>query len=191
MKGKAKETEITFYDRHIETLDPAELVRVQNEKLARLTNEIQSNEFYKDKSESVGLRIDQIKTIESLKLLPFTTKSELGWEHTEHPPFGRLLTYELSRYRYFHQTSGTSGRPLKWLDTDETWEWWKRCWGCVFRAAGVGKGDVVFCAFSFGPYLSHWAAVTGAWHVGALCISGGGLNSEQRLRMIVENNCTV
>src|SRR4030095_7692205 len=50
---------------------------------------------------------------------------------------------------------------------------------------------LVFCAFSFGPYLSHWAAIDGARHIGALAISGGGLTPEQRLRMIVDNRCTV
>ena len=57
-----------------------------------------------------------------------------------------------------------------------------RCWGYVYRGAGVSEDDLVFCAFSFGPYVSHWAAIDGARHIGALSISGGGLSSEQRLR---------
>src|SRR6185295_16502015 len=96
-----------------------------------------------------------------------------------------------STYRYFHQTSGTTGRPLKCLDTAASWEWWERCWGYVYAGAGVGADDIVFCAFSFGPYLSHWAAICGARHVGAMCISGGGMNSEQRLQTIIDNRCTV
>ncbi|HSO76032.1 MAG TPA: AMP-binding protein, partial [Blastocatellia bacterium] len=120
-----------------------------------------------------------------------TTKSELVEDQSAHPPFGRFLTYPIEQYRYFHQTSGTTGRPLKCLDTAESWDWWERCWGYVYRGAGVGAGDVVFCAFSFGPYLSHWAAISGAWHVGAMCISGGGMTSEQRLQTIIDNHCTV
>jgi phenylacetate-CoA ligase len=123
--------------------------------------------------------------------LPFTTKGELAQDQAECPPFGRLLTYPLSRYRYFHQTSGTTGRPLKWLDTEESWEWWTRCWGYVYRGAGVTEDDIVFCAFSFGPYVSHWTAISGAWRAGAMCISGGGMNSEQRLQTMLDNRCTV
>ena len=101
-------------------------------------------------------------------------KQELIDEQSKHPPFGRLPTYPLGRYRHFHQTSGTTGRPLKCVDTEEDWQWWMRCWGYVYCAAGVEPGDIVFCAFSFGPYISHWTAISGAWHIGAMCISGVG-----------------
>ena len=107
------------------------------------------------------------------------------------PPFGSLPTYSLSNYRYFHQTSGTTGRPLRWLDTQESWDWWTRCWGMVYRAAGIGAGDVVFCAFSFGPFISHWTAIAGAWHVGAMAVAAGGMNSEQRLQTLIDTRCTV
>jgi phenylacetate-CoA ligase len=66
-----------------------------------------------------------------------------------------------------------------------------RCFGYVYGAAGVTDEDIVFCAFSFGPYLSHWAAISGARHIGAISISGGGMNSEQRLNAILANRCTV
>jgi phenylacetate-CoA ligase len=97
----------------------------------------------------------------------------------------------MAEYRYFHQTSGTTGRPLRWLDTARTWDWFVRSWGYVYRAANVTENDVVFCAFSFGPYISHWTAISGAWHVGAMCVSGGGMNSEQRLQAIIDNKCSV
>ena len=66
-----------------------------------------------------------------------------------------------------------------------------RCWGYVYRGAGVNSEDAVFCAFSFGPYISHWTAIAGAWHIGAMCISGGGMNSEQRLQSLIDNRATV
>lgn len=153
--------------------------------------ELTTNEFYQEKFRLAGIRMEDIRQVENLGALPFTTKSELVAEQSEHPPFGRLLTYPLSRYRHFHQTSGTTGRPLRWLDTDDDWKTWARCWEYVYRGAGVSEDDVVFLAFSFGPYISHWTAISGAWHVGAMCISGGGMNSEQRLRAIIDNRCTV
>jgi phenylacetate-CoA ligase len=55
----------------------------------------------------------------------------------------------------------------------------------------VTEDDIIFCAFSFGPYVSHWTAISGAWQIGAMCISGGGMNSEQRLQTILDNRCTV
>jgi phenylacetate-CoA ligase len=184
-------TDTHFYNRSLETLDRDRLRELQNERLRSLIKELDTNRFYQDKLRSAGIDSKQIRNAEDLRALPFTTKSELVGQQLDHPPFGQLLTYPRSSYRYFHQTSGTTGRPLKWLDTKESWEWFTRCWGYVYRGAGVTEKDVVFCAFSFGPYISHWTAISGAWHVGAMAISGGGMNSEQRLKTIIDNDCTV
>jgi phenylacetate-CoA ligase len=180
-----------FYNRQIETLSRDDLRKLQDQRLRSLITELPTNQFYQEKSRAAQVELSRIERAEDLRLLPFTAKQELVDEQIEHPPFGRLLTYPISRYRYSHQTSGTTGRPLKWLDTEESWQWWQRSWGYVYRAAGVTSDDVVFCAFSFGPYLSHWAAISGAWHIGAMCMSGGGMNSEQRLQSIVDNRATV
>jgi phenylacetate-CoA ligase len=92
-----------------------------------------------------------------------------------------------------HQTSGSSGdQPLRWLDTAESWEWWLQIWAdYVYRAAGVKAGDRVFFAFSFGPFIGFWSAFGGAQRLGALCISGGAMTSEQRLRSMLDVGATV
>ena len=180
-----------FYHREMETLERGRLRRLQDERLRRFLHELSPNRFYSEKFHRAGIDMHGVHWADDVKRLPFTTKDELMAEQQAHPPYGRLLTYPLARYCYLHQTSGTTGEPLKWLDTQDDWETWMRCWGYVYRGAGVGEDDLVFCAFSFGPYVSHWAAIDGARHVGALCLSGGGLSSEQRLRMILDNRCTV
>ena len=180
-----------FYNQEIETLSRDDLRKLQDQCLRSLIAQLATNQFYQEKSRDAGLELSAISSAEDLRSIPFTTKKELVDEQLANPPFGRLLTYPLSHYRYFHQTSGTTGRPLKWLDTEDSWQWWLRSWGYVYRAAGVTSDDIVFCAFSFGPYLSHWAAISGAWHIGAMCVSGGGMNSEQRLQSILDNRATV
>lgn len=183
--------ETLYYDRAVETQSRDALRRLQSQRLRSLVSQLGTNQFYQEKSRAAGVDLARIAAVADLRALPFTTKQELVDEQTQHPPYGRQLTYSLSRYRYFHQTSGTTGQPLKCLDTAESWEWWKRCWGYVYRAAGVTEDDIVFCAFSFGPYVSHWSAISGAWHIGAMSISGGGMNSEQRLRLLIDNRATV
>lgn len=180
-----------FYAQEIETLSRDDLRKVQDRRVRSLITEMATNQFYQEKSRAAQVELSRIECAEDLRSLPFTTKHELVDEQLEHPPFGRLLTYPPSCYRYFHQTSGTTGPPLKWLDTEESWQWWLRSWGYVYRAAGVTSDDVVFCAFSFGPYISHWTAISGAWHIGAMCVSGGGMNSEQRLQSLIDNRATV
>jgi phenylacetate-CoA ligase len=163
----------------------------QDGKLRTLLRELGTNPFYQEKFAAAGLTMSDVRGFSDLARLPFTTKSELAAEQLAHPPYGRLLTYPLSHYRYLHQTSGTTGRSLKWLDTATDWEWFTRCWAEVYRGAGVTENDLVFLAFSFGPYVSHWTGIDGARGIGALCLSGGGMGSEQRLRTIIENRCTV
>lgn len=183
--------EESFYHRESETQARAARVESQNKKLCRLIQQLATNRFYLEKFHAVGIDPAQVQRFEDLRALPSTTKNELVEEQRAHPPFGRNLTYPLAAYRYFHQTSGTTGQPLKWLDTDASWAWWAQCWGYVYRGAGVTERDIVFCAFSFGPYISHWAAIEGARLIGALTIAGGGMTSEQRLQAILSNQCTV
>ncbi len=122
---------------------------------------------------------------------PFTTKQELVADQIRHPPFGRNLTYPVHAYSRFHQTSGTTGKPLPWLDTPETWSALIDCWGEVYRAAGVTRQDTVFFAFSFGPFLGFWLAFDAAARLGCLCIPGGGLSSLGRLELLRDAKATV
>jgi phenylacetate-CoA ligase len=173
------------------SLDRGGIRRIQEEKLLSLMHALDGNGFYREKLEASGTKPSNVETLRDLKDVPFTTKSELADEQERHPPFGRLLTFAPNRYRRLHRTSGTSGRPLLWLDTEEDWKTWMRCWDEVYRGAGVTEDDVVFLAFSFGPYVSHWSAMEGATRTGALCVSGGGQSSLQRLQSILEHRCTV
>lgn len=182
---------MSFYDQARETLDRAGLRALQEEKLGRLMAELPRNPFYRRKLAAAGVEPSASAGREGLARLPFTTKAELLEAQRLHPPYGDLQTYPLSRYRYLHQTSGTSGKPLLWLDTEDDWQTWLRCWGQVFRGAGVGAEDIVFCAFSFGPYVAHWAALAGARAIGALALPGSGLSSLQRLERILEHSATV
>lgn len=125
--------------------------------------------------------------------MPLTTKSDLIADQDAYPPFGTNLTFPIERYVRLHQTSGSSGdQPLRWLDTAESWEWWTRIWAeHVYGAAGVTAHDRVFFAFSFGPFIGFWSAFGGAERLGALCISGGAMTSEQRVRSLLELGATV
>ena len=182
---------MSFYDRSRETLDRAGLRALQEEKLARLLAVLPRSGFYRRKLGEAGIDLRAVTGLDDLKGLPFTRKSELAESQERHPPYGDLATDPLSEYRYLHQTSGTSGKPLSWLDTEDDWQTWIRCWGHVFRGAGVGPGDVVFCAFSFGPYVAHWSALAGARAIGAMALPGSGMTSIQRLERMIEHSATV
>jgi phenylacetate-CoA ligase len=132
-----------------------------------------------------------LKQAERFEDIPFTTKQQLVDDQANNPPFGTNLTFPLENYTRIHQTSGTAGKPMLWLDTPESWDWWLQCWIEVFKGAGVRRGDRVFVAFSFGPFIGFWAAFDAAQRMGVMAISGGGQSTQQRLQTIFLREPTV
>jgi len=165
-----------------------ELRQLQQRKLAELLRvAVTENPFYRRKLSGIDFNPDR----DPLSRLPFTTRDELERDQIADPPFGTNLTFPLERYCRFHQTSGTHGKPMRWLDTAESWQWFERCWATILDAAGVAQQDRLFFPFSFGPFVGFWAAFEGAAAMGRLCIPGGGMSTERRLRMILDNQVTV
>jgi phenylacetate-CoA ligase len=175
-----------------EKLSRAELERLQCERLAALLRAIlPANRFYARKFAAAGIGPDEIASPANLKRLPFTTKAELVADQAEHPLYGSDLTYPVERYCRMHQTSGTSGRPLRWLDTPESWAWALDCWAAKFRFVRLRRGDRLFFPFSFGPFLGFWTAFESAAKLGYLCLPGGSMGSTARLRFLLDNEATV
>ena len=177
-KGKT-----TFYDQKLETLPRGELEKYQDRRLRKLLQQVlASNPFYQRKFHAAGIR--KPVPLHRLSDLPFTTKTDIVADQEAHPPFGSNLTFPLESYTRFHQTSGTTGNPIRWLDTPEGYQSFLEEWKFVYRGAGVGPGDRIFVAFSFGPFIGFWGAFDAASQLGALVITGGGQTSEQRLTQI-------
>ena len=165
---------------------PDELRALQLAKLrAGLTQVLATNAFWRE-------RLHGVSGWDDFERLPLTTKAELLADQASHPPFGTNLTFPADRYVRLHQTSGSSGdQPLRWLDTVESWEWWERIWAeHVYGAAGLTAEDRVFFAFSFGPFIGFWSAFGGAQRLGALCVSGGAMTTEQRVRNMLDVGAT-
>ena len=168
-------------------------MQIQLKRLREMLSPLlKTNAFYRQKLEGAGLkRPEEVETLEAYRRLPFTTKEELSADQAAHPPYGTNLTFPLERYIRMHQTSGTTGEPLYWMDTEESWDWFGRCWEAIYRGAGVTSRDRLFFAFSFGPFIGFWCAFDGARRIGALSIPGGGMSSLLRVRAIVNNEISV
>lgn len=124
--------------------------------------------------------------------LPWTTKSEIAADQLEYPPYGSNLSRPIQHYTRLHQTSGTSsGKPLRWLDTRESWQWLLTCWSDLFTHLALQPGDIFFFPFSFGPFLGFWSAFEAAAACGYLTLPGGGLPSTARLRFLIEHQATI
>jgi phenylacetate-CoA ligase len=150
-----------------------------------------TNSFYSTKYGDSGYSAEEPPRLGNLGDLPLTTKAELVADQEAHPPFGTNLTRPLEGYSRLHHTSGTTGRPLRWLDDPESWQVMLDCWLEVYRAAGVTSSDRIFVAFGFGPFLGFWTAFDAAQQLGALALAGGGMSSRQRLESMIEHQATV
>lgn len=172
-------------------LETRQLTRVQ-ELLARVS---ELNAFWKRRFAAVGLSSQDISAVDSwerFRRLPLTNKSDLVADQAAHPPYGTNLTFPVSSYSRLHQTSGTTtGQPMRWLDTPDSWQWFMDCWASIWRIAGLTREDVLCFPFSFGPFIGFWAGFEGANRLGNLCLAGGGMTSQARLKLIFDNRATV
>jgi phenylacetate-CoA ligase len=150
-----------------------------------------TNAFYREKWGQIPGPLPPSTLADFTARFPLTLKSEIVADQAAHPPFGTNLGEPLDRFTRFHQTSGTTGHPVRWLDTPRNWEALVQNWIEIYRAAGVGAGDRVYFAFSFGPFIGFWLAFDAAQRLGALCVPGGGLSSVARLHAILWNQITV
>ena len=134
-----------------ERRDRISLATLQGRRLLRLLGDIHGrNPFYTRKLDEAGIRLELLNLPDDFHTLPLTTKAELVADQDAHPPWGTALTEPLERYTRYNQTSSTTGRPMRWLDTNESWQWMLECWKAVYRAARVGPADRIFFPFSFG-----------------------------------------
>lgn len=165
-----------MYKQALQTMTPDGISNRQAEQFEAMAEELrEKNGFYKDKWKEIP------SGVHSLSAFPLTTKGELLANQKASGPFGTNLTYPEADYTRIHQTSGTTGTPLRVLDTEESWNWWGECWRYILDAAGIGPADRVMVAFSFGPFIGFWAAQHALAPHGSLLIPGGGMTSPQRL----------
>ncbi|MEO7412918.1 MAG: AMP-binding protein [Opitutaceae bacterium] len=165
------------------------MAAIEQQQLAALNRLIAgiapTNRFYQSKL-AMARGLSGFESLADFReRMPFTTKDELARDQVEHPPHGSTLTLPLRSYTRFHQTSGTSGRPIAWLDDPESWQWVLNNWKVVWQKAGAQAGDAAFFAFSFGPFLGFWAAFDSAVQLGLRAVPAGGMSSAERLRFLL------
>ncbi|HEY0981234.1 MULTISPECIES: phenylacetate--CoA ligase family protein [unclassified Schlesneria] len=179
-------------DQRWELWSRSELTQYQGDRLTQLLAQvIPANPFWTKKYAAAGIDPESIRGLDDLHLLPLTAKSELVADQLSAAPYGTNLTFPVGDYCRLHQTSGTTtGQPMRWMDTSASWNWVLECWSTIYRLLGLRRDDRLCFPFSFGPFLGFWAAFEGASRQGNLCLAAGGMSSEARLKLILENQVT-
>ena len=171
-----------------ERINRGDLAEQQGRRLSALLQQIHgTNPFYTRKLEAGGISPSLLSSLSfprDLPRLPLTTKQELIADQIAAPPWGTNLTEPLDNYTRYNQTSSTTGSPLRWLDTNDSWQWMLECWKAVYEGARVDERDRILFPFSFGPFLGFWTAFEAGCQIGAQCIPAGGMSSQARLGMV-------
>lgn len=181
-----------YFDKEIETAPREKLEEMQFRRLKAIVEDAcTNNPFYRKKFNEHDVSPQDFKSMRDIVKLPYLYKKEIQEDQRLNPPFGTNLTGGLENYVRYHQTTGTTGTPVRWLDTRETWNWRGRCAAMSLCGPEITARDIVFFPFAFGPHVAYWGIWEGVWQIGALAIAGGGWSTLQRLKAIFENQVTV
>ena len=177
----------------LETLTREELEKRQLRLFRRrMKYVIEKSPFYKRKYGEAGVTPGDIKTMEDVRKVPFTTKMELLKSQEEHPLFGDFPCLPPEAACRVFQTSGTTGVPLKVPFSKK--DWFKNCYeqfSYYVYAYGMESRDVAFFPFVYGLFIAWWGIQATMEQHGITIVPGGGQTSETRLKSIIDWGATV
>jgi phenylacetate-CoA ligase len=174
-------------EKEFETLPRDELEQLQVERLqSTLYRVYRYVSFYKQSFDSHGVNIENIKSIQDLAQLPFTTKEDLRKSY----PYD-MFAVPLRDVVRIHSTSGTTGKPIIVGYTKNDLRHWTDCTARLLSAAGVDDHDVVQIAFPFNLFTGGFGFHQGAEQIGASVIPSSTSPPEKQIMIMKDFKTTV
>ena len=181
-----------YWDPEIETLPPAALRRLQEERLRmQLDYLFARSSFYRKKFAATGIRRQDMTCLEDLVKLPVTTKDEVRRSQEETPPFGDLVAADLADVVRMHTSSGTTGRPTCMLWTTKDLHSWADMYARQGWAVGMRPTDVFMNGWSTEWFVGGQGALMGFSHLGALTIPAGSRDATRLVHALREYGVNV
>ena len=169
-----------------ECMSRDEMQNLQSARLRKLVDYVYHNvEFYRKKMQAVGLTPWDIKGIEDIEKLPFTTKDDLRDTY----PFGLFAVPKSSIVRV-HASSGTTGKATVVGYTRRDLDIWAECVARCMSMAGVDRNDVIQIAYGYGLFTGGLGAHNGAEKIGAMVVPMSTGNSKKLTTMMVDFGAT-
>ena len=160
--------------------------QLQSERLCKLVEHAYTNvAFYRNKMDDAGVKPADIKTIEDIVKLPFTSKQDLR----DNYPFG-LFAVPMKDIVRVHASSGTTGKPTTVGYTRNDLEVWKEVVARCFTMCGIGSDDIMQVAYGYGLFTGGLGAHYGAEEVGASVIPISGGNTRRQLQLMADYGVT-
>ena len=176
-----------FYDEKIETMPVEEVKKLQLAKLKKAVEYAYNNsKFYKNMFDKNGLKPSDIQTLDDIRKIPFTVKTDLR----DNYPYG-LNAVPLEDIARIHASSGTSGKPTVVTYTKNDLEMWSECMARLITMAGVTKKDVVQISFGYGLFTGALGLHQGMEKVGATVIPASSGNTERQIMLLKDLGATV
>ena len=165
-----------------EELEVLQLTRLQTQ-VARVYATVP---YYRQKMDDAGVSPDDIKTLQDIQRLPFTTKEDLRKNY----PFG-LFTVPMDDIVRIHASSGTTGQPTVVGYTKGDIKMWAGLMARSLAAAGVTHKDIVHNAYGYGLFTGGLGAHYGAEEMGCAVIPISGGNSKRQITIMKDFGSTV
>lgn len=175
-----------FFDKKIEQMDRAEMRALQLERLKKIVKYAYERvPFYTKKFDEIGLKPEDIKTLEDIKKIPYTTKTDLR----DNYPYG-LLAVSMDDIVRVHASSGTSGKPTVVAYTKNDLDMWSDCMARLIVAAGGRKSDIVQISFGYGLFTGALGLHQGWEKIGATVIPASSGNTERQVMLMKDLGAT-
>ena len=175
-----------IWNKEIECMSRDEMTALQSKKLVKLVKYVYDNvPFYRKKMEKVGLLPEDIKSIEDIVKLPFTTKDDLR----DNYPFGLFARPQKDIVR-IHASSGTTGKATVVGYTRNDLESWSECGARCFSMAGVTDEDVIQVAYGYGLFTGGLGAHDAVTKIGAMVVPMSTGNSKKLITMMTDFGAT-
>jgi phenylacetate-CoA ligase len=185
--GKVGEEKMPIFNPAVETLDRKALLDLQNERLQIVVNQAYSNvDFYRRKFDEAGLSPDDIKTLEDLKRIPFTTRKDL----MENYPYG-MFAVPLRDVVRLQFPLGLYGNPIVIGYTRKDLEIWRELVARVMAGIGITEHDIIQVAFNYGLFQGAIRFNQSAELIGAAVVPASIAPAEVQLRIMKDFRSTV
>jgi phenylacetate-CoA ligase len=176
-----------IWNKTIECATRSEMRKIQSERLADTVERIYHNiASYRDKMQEAGITPADIKTIDDLPKLPFTTKQDLR----DNYPFG-MFTVPMSEIVRVHASSGTTGKPTVVGYTRKDLNTWAEVVTRTLVMAGVHRNDIVQVAYGYGLFTGGLGMHYGTENLGATVIPISGGNTQKQIQLMLDFGTTV
>lgn len=169
-----------------ECMSRDEMSALQGARLVKLVDRVYHNvEYYRKKMQAVGLEPGDIRGLEDLTKLPFTTKDDLRDTY----PFG-MFAVPNSQIVRIHASSGTTGKPTVVGYTRRDIDMWSECVARCIAMAGLGREDIIQVAYGYGLFTGGLGGHYGAEKMGATVVPMSTGNTKKLINMMVDFGVT-